>query len=129
MRPDAPVFGPSTGSGRVCGFLAEPFGFFAPQVQRFVEDPELRHSAVHPVHDLFDAHAGIKFRKHRLSRLIVDWPAIVWIDQPQIPNLAALVCVRNSRRRAFEKRLRQAVDSPRQQHLGDKVFELRNEIL
>src|SRR4029078_1535527 len=76
----------------------EPFGICPSQVERTIDYPLLRHSAIYFSHDLLRAQACLKLCEHRRECVVIYSATIVWIYQVKIPEFAALVCIRNSRR-------------------------------
>ena len=64
--------------------------------------------------------AGVE---RRLARPEIDRPAVVRIDQRQVPGLGALIEIRNARHRRLEHKLRQAVQRAEQRHAARECFE------
>ena len=91
-----------------------------------MKHPQLWHPAVHALQDLFDRHARIRILIIATSVLVViDGPAIVRIDEVQVPEFAALIRVGNAGSDAFQKCLGEAVDPSGRDDAADEFVNWR----
>src|ERR1035437_4088596 len=79
-------------------FGTEPCGFCATESQSFISHPKLRDSTCGSAHDLLRLYSLFEFIEHGPARLVIDRGAIIRVNQPEVPQLAALIGIWNSRR-------------------------------
>ena len=84
-----------------------PPGSAAAACERVPDDPQLRQRPRRRRQDRLRRRPSCELREQSPPRVVVDRPAVVGIDQAQVPQLGALVDVGHAGRGQLEQRLRQ----------------------
>src|SRR5947209_3620856 len=92
-------------NGGVVTFFTERLRAFVPDSQGVVSGPQFGESLIEALPNLCALHA-FELLKEIAAFLVVYGPAVIRVDQAQIPEFAALINVGDPGRGQFQQRLR-----------------------